>query len=120
MYYYLFTPFPNKLWFLRVCRASLLKTPWEKEKLLVSFENTLGKGEIARNEQYLLFPQCILPWRTFRHSRQILNCRLQILSVWKNLKFEVWERVENKVASFKPSLICSLQIICIWTNLLFC
>ena len=22
------------------------------------FENTVGKGEIARNEQFLLFPQC--------------------------------------------------------------
>ena len=28
-------PFPNKLWFLRVCIAGLLKTLWEKEKLLV-------------------------------------------------------------------------------------
>ena len=23
-----------------------------------TFENILGKGEIARNEQFLLFPQC--------------------------------------------------------------
>ena len=31
-----------------------------------SFENTVGKGEIARNEQFRLFPQCFLPvWRTF-------------------------------------------------------
>ena len=29
-------PFPNKPWFLRVCSASLLKTLWEKEKLLVT------------------------------------------------------------------------------------
>ena len=36
-------PFPNKPWFLRVCRKSL-------------FENTVGKGEIAHNEQFLLFP----------------------------------------------------------------
>ena len=28
-------PFPNKPWFLRVCNTSLLKTLWEKEKLLV-------------------------------------------------------------------------------------
>ena len=28
-------PFPNKPWFLRVCSTSLLKTLWEKEKLLV-------------------------------------------------------------------------------------
>ena len=28
-----------------------------------SFENTVGKGEIAANEQFLLFPQCFLPIR---------------------------------------------------------
>ena len=26
-----------------------------------SFENTVGKEEIARNEQFLLSPQCFLP-----------------------------------------------------------
>ena len=31
----LFNPFPNKPWFLHVCSTSLLKTLWEKEKLLV-------------------------------------------------------------------------------------
>ena len=31
-----FNPFPNKPWFLRVCSRSLLKTLWEKEKLLVT------------------------------------------------------------------------------------
>ena len=31
-----------------------------------SFENTVGIGEIARYEQFLLFPQCFLPiWITF-------------------------------------------------------
>ena len=45
-----FNPFPNKPWFLPVFSTSLLKT--------------LGKGEIARNKQFLLFPQCLLPvWR---------------------------------------------------------
>ena len=73
-------PFPNKPWFLRVCRTSLLKT--------------LGKGEIARSEQFLLFPQCFLPiWITFCHFHQIQNCRLQTISVWKSLKYVVWERV---------------------------
>ena len=38
------SPFPNNAWFLRVCSKSL--------------ENTAGKGEIARYEQFLLFPQC--------------------------------------------------------------
>ena len=36
------------------------------------FENTVGKGKIARNEQFFLFPQCFLPvWITFCHFRQI-------------------------------------------------
>ena len=30
-----FNPFPNKPWFLQVCNSGLLKTLWEKEKLLV-------------------------------------------------------------------------------------
>ena len=29
-------------------------------KLSKQVENTVGKGEIARNEQFLLFPQCFL------------------------------------------------------------
>ena len=68
--------------FLRVCSTSVLKT--------------LGKGEIARNEQFLLFPQCFLPvWITFCHLYQIWNCRLLTLSIWKSLKFVVWERVKD-------------------------
>ena len=31
----LLNPFPNKPWFLRVCHTRLMKTLWEKEKLLV-------------------------------------------------------------------------------------
>ena len=51
-------PFPNKPWFLLVCSTSL--------------ENTVGKGEIARYEQFLLCPQCFLPvCRTFCHFHQI-------------------------------------------------
>ena len=68
-------PFPNKPWFLRVCSISLLKTLWEKEKLLVT--------------------QCFLPiWRAFRHFHQIQNCRQHNLSVWKSSIFVVWERVK--------------------------
>ena len=38
---YLVNPFPNKPWFVLVCSTS--------------FENTVVKREIARNEQFLLF-----------------------------------------------------------------
>ena len=37
-----------------------------------SLENTVGKEETARKEQFLLFPQCFLPvWRTLYHFQQI-------------------------------------------------
>ena len=42
-------------------------TPFTKQALVFtclqykSFENTVEKGEIARNEQFLLFPLCFLP-----------------------------------------------------------
>ena len=53
------------------------------------FENTVGKGEIAR--KFILFPQCFLPaWITFFHLREIKNCRLQTLSGWISLKFVIW------------------------------
>ena len=45
--------------------------------LYKSYENTAGKGKIARNEQFLLFPQCFLPiWRTFCYFREEWNSRL--------------------------------------------
>ena len=53
------------------CRARARSVyPFPKQALVFtclhyqSFENTVGKGEIARNEQFLLFPQCfLLVWR---------------------------------------------------------
>ena len=45
-------PFPNQPWFFTGLHYK-------------SFENTVGKREIARNEQFLFFPQCLLSfWRT--------------------------------------------------------
>ena len=55
----------------------------------------MGKGEIAQNEQFLLFPELYLSLgRSFDHFHQILNCRLQTLSVWQSVEFVVWERVK--------------------------
>ena len=34
-----------------------------------AFENTVGKGEIAHNEQFLLFPQCFVEF-------EIVVCKL--------------------------------------------
>ena len=74
--YLRFSPFPNKPWILHVCSTSLMKTLWEKEKLLVISNFS--------------FSQCFQPLcRTPCTFHEIQNCRLQTLSVWKclNLSF---------------------------------
>ena len=73
----LFNPFQNKPWFLRVSGTSLLKKA--------------GKREIARNEQFLLFPQCFLCiFRPVCHFHQFSKiCHL--------------EKTSNRVPLFKYS-----------------
>ena len=78
-----------------------------------SLENTVGKGEIACNEQFLLFPQCFLPfWRTFCHFCLTKYCHLQALSIWKGLNIAIWERVKPPFP--RAQLICaySFWLIC--------
>ena len=73
-------PFPNKPCFLHVP---------------IQFENTVGKGEIVHNEQFLLFSHCFLPvLPSFCHFYQIWNCHLQTLWLWKSLKLVVSDRVK--------------------------
>ena len=67
---------------VQVCRTSLLKTLWEKEKLL-----------ITRNFSFSLS----VVWRTFCLFYQIWNCCLQTFFVWKSLKFVIWERVKSSL-----------------------
>ena len=56
-----------------VCIFYPCSTPFPNKPLQYkSFENTVGKGEIARNEQFLPFPQRFLPiQRTSYHFRRI-------------------------------------------------
>ena len=56
----------------------LVVNPFPKQALVfmsqryTSFENTEGKGEIAPNERFLIFPQCCQPVkRTSCHFHQI-------------------------------------------------
>ena len=78
----------------------LVIQPFPKQALVFtclqhkSFENTVGKGKIARNEQFLLFPVFSTYWRTLCRFYQTFNCRLQTLSVWKSFVFVVWEMVK--------------------------
>ena len=62
--------FTSKSLFLRVCNASSLKTLWKgrnssQRKWRKVFQNTVEKGEIAENEQFLLFQQSFPPlWKS--------------------------------------------------------
>ena len=76
----------------------------------------MGKGEIARNKQFLLFPQCFLPvWRIFFLFHQIWNSRLQDLSLWKSLKDnkQLIFQWNNWKHSAKGRRCFSLQSTCI-------
>ena len=69
-------PFPNKPWFLRVCRVCLLKTLWEKEKLLVMSNFSFSHS--------VFYP--------FRERSAIFN-KFEIVVC--KLKFVVWGRVKS-------------------------
>ena len=62
-----------------------------------SFENTVGKGEIARDEQFLL---SLGVFYLFGEDSAIFIefeiVVMQTLSIWKSLKFVVWEKVKTK------------------------
>ena len=49
-------PFPNKPWLLRVCSTSLLKTLWEKEKLLVTSNFSFSHSFFYSFENFLSPP----------------------------------------------------------------
>ena len=84
----LINPFPNKPWFLRVCSTSLLKTLWEKEKLLVTSNFSFS------HSVFYPFGKLSLIFIQF----EIVVCRL--FQFGPVSKFVVWERVkENSCAN---------------------
>ena len=54
----------------------------------MAVEYFVRKGEIACNKQFLLFSQCFLPCiALIFHTKCILKCCLQFVSIWTSLKF---------------------------------
>ena len=54
----------------------------------IAVENTVRKGEIACNKQFLLFSECFLYYMAFIfHIKCALKCRLQFVSICTSLKF---------------------------------
>ena len=64
------------------------------------FENIVGKGEIARNEQFLLFPQCFLL------NRIIVSPYVHILDI---ISLFVSELEEPKIGTSGKGLKCHAQ-----------
>ena len=66
-----FNPFPNKPCFLRVCSISLLKTLWEKEKLLItsnfSFSHSVFYPFEDLSASFIKVKKCCL--KVFRFGR---------------------------------------------------
>ena len=82
-----FNSLPNKPGFLRVCNTS-------------PFENSVGKGEILHNEQFLLFSHSFLAiWRTFASFPSILK-----LSSAKSFRLE-----ESKICRLRVKTIIAFE-----------
>ena len=62
-----------------------------------SFKNAESKGEIARNEQFLLFPQCVsIHLENFPpFSSNLKLSSANELFQFESLKFVVWDKVRN-------------------------
>ena len=76
-------PFPKQALVLRVCSTILLKTLWEKEKLLVTSNFSFSHSVFYQLREI----------SAFFNRYEIAICKL--FWVWKSLKFVVWERVEK-------------------------
>ena len=77
---YCFNPFPNKPLFLRVCSTGLLKTRWEKEKLLITSNFS------SSHSVFYLFGE---------RSTIFIQFEIIIRKLWKSVKFVIWERVKR-------------------------
>ena len=106
----IFNSFPNKLCFLRVCSTSLLKTLWEKEKLLVTSNFSFSRSVFYPfGELSAIFIKLI-----------IVVCKL---SVWKSLKIVVWERV--KFSTCQKAILLHDSVSCLangfhWSKIRWC
>ena len=77
---YRLNPFPNKPFYLCVCSIILLKTLWEKKKLLVASNFAFS------HSIFYLFGELSAIFINFR----IIVCKL---FQFESIKFVVWERV---------------------------
>ena len=100
-------------------------------------ENIVGKGEIAHNEQFLLFPQCfpkvcypgaskgviVWEWINDPEKKPIEN----IVGKGENadgvhflLFSQCFLPISKRVSVFKLHLFCHMQRLSFWTSLKIC
>ena len=88
-----FNLFLNKPCFLGVYSASLLKTLWVKDELLITSNSSFS-------------PSVFYPFGKRSAIFIKFEIVIEILSVWKSLKFVVWERVNLDSLTV---VLCHLQ-----------
>ena len=99
-------PFPNDKFYIPSIRNNLqmtiLKIDENSRKLSRPVENTVGKGEIARYEQFLLFPQCFRKVSTAELVWERVN--LQCFLKWQN-ELQLWPCwITNHTIKWMPFL----------------
>ena len=86
-----FNPFPNKPWFLHVCRTSLLKTLREKEKLLIMSNFSFS------HSVFYLFVELSVIFKKF----EVVVCKHFQFGRVLNLSFGKGLTLHHTVFSFK-------------------
>ena len=84
-YFRYINSFPNKPWFLHVSCTSLLKTLWENEKLFI----------VSISPFSAVLSPCLKNFLPFSSNQKLSSANL---SVWKRLKFVVWERLKYSMS----------------------
>ena len=103
-----FKPLPNKPWSLRVCHTSLLKTLWEKEKLLVTSNLSFS------HSVFYLFKELSVKFNKF----EIVVCKLFEFGGVENLSFGKGLSIDKGQYSGQNAictrLIC-VETVCFWS-----
>ena len=63
-------PFPNKPWFLRVYRTSLLKTLWEKDKFDLNWNSYLATLSVRKSPKFVIWERVNV---TAKHKGPMLS-----------------------------------------------
>ena len=90
-------------------RRRQFKIQWKWQKVLQKWvENTVGKGEIARYEQFLLFPQCFQKTCTADTEKPGLGKEINTLSSWKWTFYRFISSIKLKSFTTKTWLLTTL------------